>query len=69
MFSKFKKGITEKLMKRHEIQTCSVTCHNKAMYQVSVELCESVWEKKMEKSQVGQTDTWTDREQTCCPLW
>ena len=36
IFSKSKKGTTEKLMKRLETQTCSVTYHNKAMDQISV---------------------------------
>jgi len=54
-------------MKCPETRTCSVTYHNKAMYQVSVEYIKG-YGKKSEKLQVGSIDRlmdeWTDAEQT-----
>ena len=46
IFSKSKKGITLCKMTNHpETRTCSVTYHNKAMYQVSVEYVKGYGKK------------------------
>ena len=49
-------------MKLPETRTCSVTYHNKAMYQVSVDEYVRGFGKKSEKPPVGQTEskpTWS----------